>query len=291
MSRPIMIAVFTLIITVIVREISARSCTPDNAFAKGTERLSSDEDILLIQIYRRRSNCDNTGGTYTLDVSSGAIGEEQVSMAGVDWTQLSSTNSVTYNQGSTQITFNSVSYSLPIQPFEWDQFYSSSLNMLYVVTRNATRGATNGHAWVYALNVTDSNRTWQRIDIDSATFDYLVNEEWLNNATWTSTLDTFESAPILDDYRVVSLGGYYQYGADTFQFIWEFCCVHFDSRTNRMYESYDYSIKITTFKADGSGDVIDTVTHAYTQQELDTASSYSFIFAFCISFISIIYSN
>ena len=237
---------------------------------------------------------DQTGGLYEFDALTGAIGEDEVSFDEsnyVDWTELKSANNVTYNQQTNQVTINSMTLTLPqISFIEWEQFYSASLDLFYIILRNATRASSDGFAWIYFVDLSDTNLDWNRIAVDDVTFGMLVNEEFLSNATYTGTLDKFEGSQIIDEYRLVTLGGYYRYNIDQFMYIGEFCCSKVDERSNRLYLSYDDAISIITFNDDRSGDITNNVTYTYTQDELerDSGSMYN---VFCSGLVVVMIFN
>eukprot|EP00483_Globobulimina_turgida_P005150 UN05160 len=234
-----------LVVTLNTVVIMGRTCGVNNTITRGFERLTDDINILLVGINNRKSNCDQLAGVYEFNASSGIIGPTSVNSADYtipDWTSLTSQNVVVYNKNSNEVTVNSVTTTLPETPFEWEQFYSQYLNLFYVILRNSTRAATDGYVWVYSFDLNNNN--WNRIDINADTFNFLLNEEFLSNATWTGTLTEFPGSPMIDKYKVASPGGYYRYNTNEFAFIWEFCCTKFDERTNKMYESYMDTHKI-----------------------------------------------
>eukprot|EP01084_Bolivina_argentea_P122806 217622_1 len=283
---------FCVCVYIALNVVTSRVCEVNNTITRGFEMLTDDINTLLVRINNRKSNCDQFGGTYLFDASTGVIGDRKVNFNDytiVDWATLTSQNVVSYNQNTNEVTINTVTTTLQQIPSEWAQFYSQSLDLLYVILRNTTRAASNGYVWVYSFDVTNNN--WNRININSKTFNYLLNEEFLNDATWTGTLTEFDGSPIIDKYKVVSIGGYYKYNTNVFEFINEFCCTKIDERTsaNRMYESYENAIKITTFKDDGSGNVESNVTYTYSQQDLerDIATKYQFVSALIISIVGL----
>ena len=277
------------------RLVNSQSCIPVNTLTKGFEQLTQDKDVLLVRINNRKSNCDQTGGLYQFDVNSGVIGQDEVQFDQnnfVDWTQLKSQNNVTYNQVTNEVIINSKTLTLPQTPYEWEQFWSPSQNLFYVVIRDGPRADSNTNAFVYARNITDiSTSSWMSITINDVTNNFLVNEEFLSNATWTATLDAFAGASLIDKYGIVTFGGYYRYdGMDTFKWISEFCCAKIDERSDRLYLSNDFGFDIWTFSNDGIGDIISNVTYNYTQTELerDGSSRYEFVKSSFIVFSTLV---